>query len=83
MQSGSAPLQCMESSTTYLFAHACIQATAFGAYLDVVVDNLSRAALWGRALPGLAGVLVPALESVTFACTHKVRALKRSRQCPL
>ena len=55
--------------------YGCIQATAFGAFLDVVVDNLSRAALWGRALPGLVGALVPALESVTFACTHQVRAL--------
>ena len=75
MHSGSAPLQCMGSCITSLPHHACIQATAFGAFLDVVVDNLSRAALWGRALPGLAGALVPALENATFACTHKVRAL--------
>lgn len=54
------------------------QATAFGAFLDVVVDNLSRATLWGRALPGLAGAVVPALESATFACTHKVRAMKEA-----
>lgn len=49
------------------------QATAFGAFLDVLIDNASRAVLWAGAFDGPAGVAVPLLEMTVFACTHAVR----------
>ena len=49
-----------------------LQNTAFGAFLDVAVDNITRASLWSRAFPGLLGVIIPAMESLTLTCTHKV-----------
>lgn len=49
------------------------QATAFGALLDVLIDNVSRAVLWAGALNGPAGIAVPLLDMTVFACTHAVR----------
>lgn len=50
------------------------QATAFGAFLDVLIDNASRAALWAGAIDGPASIAVPLLEMTVFACTHAVRS---------
>jgi phosphatidylglycerophosphate synthase len=51
--------------------------TAFGAFLDVAVDNCTRALLWCAAAAGCGcgiasawAALPIALEGVTFACTH-------------
>jgi CDP-diacylglycerol--inositol 3-phosphatidyltransferase len=57
------------------------QETAFGAFLDVAVDNFTRALLWCAAAAGCGrgsgsgmasawAALPIALEGVTFACTH-------------
>jgi hypothetical protein len=53
------------------------QETAFGAFLDVAVDNCTRALLWCAAAAGCGcgiasawAALPIALEGVTFACTH-------------
>lgn len=48
------------------------QATAFGAFLDVLIDNASRAVVWVSAVDGPAGIAVPLLEMTVFACTHAV-----------
>ena len=50
------------------------QQTAFGAFYDVAVDNLTRALLWcgaagGTGLAPWAGLPI-ALEGITLACTH-------------
>ena len=58
------------SANTLLSIHT--QVTAFGAFLDIAVDNLTRAVIWSRAFTGLVGVLIPTLERLTFVCTHKV-----------
>lgn len=51
------------------------QATAFGAFLNVLIDNASRAALWAGALDGAVGIVMPLLDMTVFACTHAVRHL--------
>lgn len=51
-----------------------MQTSAFGAFLDVLVDLLTRGLLWSWALPGGAGLAVVLLETTTFTCTHAVRA---------
>ena len=48
------------------------QASAFGAFLDVAVDCLSRAVVWTWAVGPAAAVPVT-LELLTFVCTHKAR----------
>lgn len=53
-------------------ARSLSQATAFGAFLDVLIDNASRAVVWVSAVDGPAGVVVPLLEMTVFACTHAV-----------
>ncbi len=53
-------------------ARSLNQATAFGAFLDVLIDNASRAVVWVSAVDGPAGVAVPLLEMTVFACTHAV-----------
>ncbi|XP_034024914.1 CDP-diacylglycerol--glycerol-3-phosphate 3-phosphatidyltransferase isoform X2 [Thalassophryne amazonica] len=47
------------------------QTSRFGAWLDVVVDNLSRAMLWSLTTEW--GWLVSALEWCVFVCNHGVR----------
>jgi hypothetical protein len=49
-----------------------LQATGFGAALDVLLDNAARAWLWCGALPGGAGAAPALLEGAVFACTHAV-----------
>ncbi len=49
------------------------QTSAFGALLDVVVDNVTRALLWVDSGLGPLAALPPVLEMFTFACTHKAR----------
>ncbi|XP_072315082.1 uncharacterized protein [Eucyclogobius newberryi] len=44
------------------------QVSEFGAWLDVVVDNLSRALLWTRV--SQVGWLVSSLEWCVFTCNH-------------
>lgn len=48
------------------------QTSAFGAFLDVLLDNVTRGLLWinGAASPIL-GLLMHSLEMTTFVCTHK------------
>lgn len=45
------------------------QKSTFGAFLDVLVDNLTRGALWTRACPKY-GSLFMGLEWLTCASTH-------------
>jgi CDP-diacylglycerol--inositol 3-phosphatidyltransferase len=54
-------------------ARALGQASGYGAFLDVAVDNVARALMWalasGAGAP-LAVAALPALEGLTFAATH-------------
>ncbi|XP_014673526.1 PREDICTED: CDP-diacylglycerol--inositol 3-phosphatidyltransferase 1-like [Priapulus caudatus] len=45
------------------------QATTFGAWFDVVIDNVGRGLLWCHIHK--MGYLVSALEWLTFVCTHQ------------
>ncbi|EGD81690.1 hypothetical protein PTSG_02403 [Salpingoeca rosetta] len=45
------------------------QISPFGAWLDVVIDNVSRTLLWCYIAPTF-GPLIACLEWLTFACTH-------------
>lgn len=47
------------------------QCSRFGAWLDVVVDNLGRGMLWNMLFNW--GWLVPALEWCVFVCNHSAR----------
>ncbi|XP_024113856.1 CDP-diacylglycerol--glycerol-3-phosphate 3-phosphatidyltransferase isoform X2 [Oryzias melastigma] len=47
------------------------QRSRFGAWLDVVVDNLSRGMLWSRLFEW--GWLVSAMEWCAFVCNHSSR----------
>ena len=49
------------------------QTSAFGAWLDVVVDNLGRTLLWCRVAPAV-GPWICCLEWTTFSCTHTLGA---------
>mmetsp|Transcript_146460 Transcript_146460/g.469884 ORF Transcript_146460/g.469884 Transcript_146460/m.469884 type:complete len:217 (-) Transcript_146460:93-743(-) len=51
-------------------ARALGQATEFGAALDVLVDNFSRAMMWSLAVAAPWGTFPPFLEMLVFACTH-------------
>lgn len=49
---------------------ACmLQSSAFGAFLDVLIDITTRALIWTWAV-GAAAVPVIILEATTFVCTH-------------
>jgi hypothetical protein len=50
------------------------QESAFGAFLDVAIDNLTRGVLWSWACPGPLAAGVMALEALTFTCTHQASA---------
>eukprot|EP00914_Ancora_sagittata_P030376 GHVO01060702.1.p1 GENE.GHVO01060702.1~~GHVO01060702.1.p1 ORF type:complete len:209 (+),score=6.22 GHVO01060702.1:56-682(+) len=45
------------------------QTSAFGAWFDVVIDNLGRGMIWCRTYH--IGFLPASLEWLTFACTHQ------------
>ena len=47
------------------------QTSAFGAWFDVVIDNISRSMVWGRLMPSL-GFAISSLEWLTFVCTHQI-----------
>ncbi|XP_070572093.1 uncharacterized protein [Ptychodera flava] len=44
------------------------QVSAFGAWFDVVIDNIGRAMIWSRLFHW--GWFVPCIEWCVFACTH-------------
>lgn len=46
------------------------QQSRLGAFLDVAVDNVSRAIMWAKAVPGPLGAAVPCLEWAVFLSTH-------------
>jgi len=48
-----------------------VQTSSFGAWLDVAIDNISRAVLYAWTLPGPAAAFPIALEFLTFVATHK------------
>ncbi|KAK4300967.1 hypothetical protein Pmani_026872 [Petrolisthes manimaculis] len=48
------------------------QCSLFGAWFDIILDNLSRGLLWAHLHPML--YLVSALEWTTFVCTHHLGA---------
>ena len=48
------------------------QESALGAWLDVVVDNISRGAVWCWAVEGPLAIIPIATEFLTFASTQKV-----------
>lgn len=50
-----------------------VQESAFGAWLDVVIDNVSRGVLWCWAVEGPQAMVPMAAEFLTFAATHKAR----------
>lgn len=52
------------------------QCSYFGAWFDVVQDNVSRGLLWAHLHPLLS--LISALEWMTFTCTHTLGAEWRS-----
>ncbi|CAL4125946.1 unnamed protein product, partial [Meganyctiphanes norvegica] len=52
------------------------QCSYFGAWFDVVQDNISRGLLWAHLHPLLS--LISALEWMTFTCTHTLGAEWRS-----
>ncbi|XP_039987451.1 uncharacterized protein si:ch1073-145m9.1 [Xiphias gladius] len=52
-------------------ARSLCQSSRFGAWLDVVVDNLGRGMLWGQLFEW--GWLVSALEWCVFLCNHNAR----------
>ena len=54
------------------------QESAFGAWLDVVIDNVSRGALWCWAVEGPLAIIPIAVEFLTFAATHKARKIPSS-----
>jgi hypothetical protein len=56
-----------------------MQASAFGAVLDVLVDNATRGLLWVWSL-GAWGLPPVLLEMAVFAFTHKVRAAAADAQ---
>jgi phosphatidylglycerophosphate synthase len=62
---------CLDALDGHL-ARSLNQATAFGAFLDVLIDNASRAVVWVSAIDGPAGIAVPLLEMTVFTCTHAV-----------
>jgi hypothetical protein len=49
-----------------------MQATSFGALLDVVLDIWLRGWLWVNALPASVALVPPLLEMVVLTVTHKV-----------
>lgn len=48
--------------------------SAFGAFLDVIVDNSSRGILWAWSLDGPLSAVPMFLEMLAFLCTHGVSA---------
>eukprot|EP00873_Tetraselmis_striata_P024297 jgi/Tetstr1/444561/TSEL_000289.t2 len=55
-----------------LLARLLNQATTFGAFLDVLIDNLSRGLLWSWGAMSPWPCFMPLLEMIAFVCTHKV-----------
>ena len=56
-----------------------LQASRFGAFLDVAADNLSRAAILTAALSGPWPAVLITLEALTFVCTNAVSLLPEVR----
>ncbi|CAL5219819.1 g1730 [Coccomyxa viridis] len=54
-----------------ILARALHQESGFGAWLDVVVDNISRGAVWCWAVEGPLAIVPVAIEFLTFASTQK------------
>ena len=59
------------------------QATGFGAFLDVCIDNLSRGALWTSAGLGPFAAVATGAEWLAFVCLHKVSSLAGPRLAPV
>lgn len=53
-----------------LLARKLNQVSAFGAFLDVLIDVLARGYLWSLCAAHPLGYFVPFLEMTTFAATH-------------
>ena len=49
-----------------------LQASQFGAFIDVAADNFSRAAILTAAVGGAWPAALITLEGLTFACTNTV-----------
>ena len=47
------------------------QTSEFGAWLDVVLDNISRSMIWTGLTPSY-GFFISSLEWLTFVCTHQL-----------
>jgi len=54
-----------------------LQASMFGAFLDVLLDNATRGILWSLALPYGMGSLPLILEMSVLVVTHQVKGLPR------
>jgi len=61
---------CLDFADGFL-ARKLDQATSFGAFLDVLIDNLSRGLLWTWGAQCALPCSVPLLEMTAFVCTHK------------
>ena len=59
------------------------QASSFGAFLDVLVDNVSRGTFYVWAFDGPTGAFFVLLEMLSFLCTHKVRFGQRLSTCKI
>ena len=63
---------CKYAVKALIIGHLVSQESGFGAWLDVVVDNISRGAVWCWAVEGPLAAIPIALEFLTFASTQKV-----------
>eukprot|EP01147_Barroeca_monosierra_P002023 gene2023-5096_t len=62
-------LQAILDAVDGFLARKLRQSSAFGAWLDVVIDNVGRSLLWSYAAPTI-GPIVACLEWLAFVCNH-------------
>ena len=54
-----------------MIARRLKQTSAFGAWFDVAIDNLSRSLIWTMLFPSF-GFFISSYEWMTFVCTHQL-----------
>ena len=54
-----------------IIARQLNQTSEFGAWLDVVIDNITRTMIWTGLMPSF-GFFISSLEWLTFVCTHQL-----------
>ncbi|CAG7729492.1 unnamed protein product [Allacma fusca] len=71
---------CISASLDFIdgwAARTLNQQSSFGAWLDVIIDNLSRTLLWTHVFRW--GWMVSSVEWITFVCNHQVGAKWREK----